>query len=152
MVQRRSARRILHDFSSTSSASALVAQLQLENLQSRRTSDRVSMMYKIINGLVDVNPAALLEPSNRSSRGHQAKLQIPHSQTDTYLHSFFPSSIRLWNSGPVDTSSTTSLPSGLHRKDGWGTTYNHQIDHDIVFYQFLTFYIMIIILFIFFCS
>ena len=70
MVQRRSARRIVHDFNSTSSVSALVAQLQLENLQSMRTSDRVSMMYKIINGLVDVNPAALLEPSNRSSRGH----------------------------------------------------------------------------------
>ena len=39
------------------------------------------------------NPAALLEPSNRSSRGHQAKLQIPQSRTDTYLYtpSFFPS-------------------------------------------------------------
>ena len=100
MVQRRSARRILHDFSSTSSASALVAQLQLENLQSRRTSNRVNIMYKIINRLVDVNPAALLKPSNLSSRGHQttAKFQIPHSRTDTYLHSFFPPSTRLWNS------------------------------------------------------
>ena len=60
------------------------------------------MMYKI--------PAALLEPSNCSSRGHQAKLQIPHSQTDTYLDSF-PSSIRLWNSVPVNASSVTSIPS-----------------------------------------
>ena len=71
---------------------------KFENLQSRRTSERVNMMYKIINRLVDVNPTALLEPSNRSSasRRHQAKLQIPHSCTDTYLHSFFPSPIRLW--------------------------------------------------------
>ena len=37
MVQRWSVRRILHDFIPTSSASALVALLQLENLQSRRT-------------------------------------------------------------------------------------------------------------------
>ena len=122
MVQRRSDRRILHDFSCTSSASALVAQLQLENLQSRRTSDRVSMMYNIINGLVVVNPAELLEPSNRSSRGHQAKLQIPHSQTDTYLHSF-----RLWNSVPVNASSATPLPSSRSSLKGWSdTTYNHQ--------------------------
>ena len=37
--------------------SALVAQIQLENLQSRRTSDKISMMYKTMNDLVDVNPA-----------------------------------------------------------------------------------------------
>ena len=58
MVQRRSARRILHDFSPTTSASALVAQLQLENLQSGRTSDKVCMMYDLMNGLVNVNSAA----------------------------------------------------------------------------------------------
>ena len=43
VVQRWSARHIFHDFSPTSSASARVAQLQLENLRSRRTSDKVCM-------------------------------------------------------------------------------------------------------------
>ena len=49
MVQRRSARRILHDFSPTSSASALVAQLQLENLQSGRTSDKPQGLHGVQN-------------------------------------------------------------------------------------------------------
>ena len=63
-----SAYRILRDFNPTSSASAPVAQLQLETLQSRRTSDKVCMMYKIMNSLVDVNPTAgLLEPRIRNS-------------------------------------------------------------------------------------
>ena len=73
---------ILHDFSPTSNASTLVVHLQLENLQSRRMSDKVCMMYTIMNGLVDVNPAAgLLEPRNHSSREHKYQLQVPHSRT-----------------------------------------------------------------------
>ena len=94
MVQRRSARRILHDFSPTSSASALVAQLQRDNLQSRSTSDKVCMMYNIMNCLVEVNPAAgLLQPRSHSCRGHKYQLQVSHSRTDMYLHSYFPSPI-----------------------------------------------------------
>ena len=74
MVQRRSARRILHDLSPTSSASDLVAQLQLGNLQSGRTSGKVCRMYKTMTSLVDVNSAAgLLEPRNSSSR----RVRIP---------------------------------------------------------------------------
>ena len=49
MVQQQSVDRILHDLSPTWSASALVAQLQLENLQFWRTSDKVCMMDKIMN-------------------------------------------------------------------------------------------------------
>ena len=81
MVQQWSAHCILDDFNPTSSASALVAQLQLENLlQSKRMSDKVLHDVQIMNGLVDINPAAgLLKPRNRSSRGHQHQLQVPHS-------------------------------------------------------------------------
>ena len=32
------------------------------NLQTKKMSDKVCMMYKIMNGLVKVNPAALLSP------------------------------------------------------------------------------------------
>ena len=97
MVQRRSARRILRDVSPTSSASAQVVQLQLENLQSGRTSNKVCMVYKIMNGLVDVEPAAgQLQPGTRSSREHRYQLQVPHSRTDTYAAFLLP--IRLRNS------------------------------------------------------
>ena len=81
MMQPWSACGILHDFSPTSSASALVAQLQLENLQSSWTSDKVCTMYKIMNELLDTNPAAgLFELRNYSSRGHKYQLLSPPFQ------------------------------------------------------------------------
>ena len=78
----------------------LVAQPQPENLQSRRVSDKVYMnhtvMYKIINGLVNVSlSVGLIEPSFRSSRGPTVKLQVPQPDTDSHRRSFFPSAIRL---------------------------------------------------------
>ena len=63
---------ILHGIIPASSAPALVTQIQLENLQFRRMSNKVCMMYKIMNELVDLNPVAvLLEPRNCSFRGHK---------------------------------------------------------------------------------
>ena len=102
MVQRRAARRIYHDFSRTSSASRMVAKLKLEPLQARRKYSKVTMMYRIINDLVDITaPRGLLAPAGRSTRGHDAKLLVPFARTDVYKHSFFPSAIRLWNSLPT---------------------------------------------------
>ena len=120
VVQQRSARRILHDFSPTSSASVLVAQLQLENLQFLRTSDKVCIMYKIMNDLVDVNPSAgLLEPRFCSSRGHKYQLQYPCSKTDLYPHSYFPSAFRLWNSVPTGAPSAVTRPAFRSALTGW---------------------------------
>ena len=45
------------------------AQLQLKNLQSSRMSDKVCMMYKIMNGFVNI------EPCCRSARGQKPQLQ-----------------------------------------------------------------------------
>jgi len=95
MVQRRAARRILHDFRPTTSATAMVERLNLDPLQSRRTADKVCMMYKIMNNTVDVRPPAnLIIPATRITRGQQNKLQLPYSRTDTYKHSFFPLSYK----------------------------------------------------------
>ena len=81
MVQRQSARRILHDFSPTSSASALVTKRQLEKLQSRRTSDKVCRMYMTMNGLVDVNSAeSLLGYRNCFPRGTDTNFKSPTSE------------------------------------------------------------------------
>ena len=120
MVQRRLARRILHDFSSILSASSPVARLHLENLESRRTSDKVCMMCKIMNGLVDVNPAdGLLKPRNCRSREHKYHLQVSHSRTDTCLHSYFPSAIRLWSSVPTGAPSAMTLLSFRSTLTDW---------------------------------
>jgi hypothetical protein len=45
LVQRRAARRILHDFSPQTSALALVRQRDLQTLSERRKIDKAAMIY-----------------------------------------------------------------------------------------------------------
>ena len=90
------------------------------HLCSRRTSDKVCMMYKIINGLVDANPvASLLALRNSSTRGHKLQLQVFHSRKDTYLHYYFQSAIQLWNSVPTGAPWVVTLPVFRSALTGW---------------------------------
>ena len=63
--------------------------------------------------------AGLLEPRNHSSRGHKHHFQVLQSRTDTYLQSYFPSAIRLWNSVSTDASSAVTLPVFRTVLTGW---------------------------------
>ncbi|XP_070211844.1 uncharacterized protein [Littorina saxatilis] len=109
MTQRRSARRILHDFKPTSSTTELVSRLKLDSLIQRRTATRATMMYKIMSGLVEVAPReGTLTPVPRSTRGHTTRLQVPQSRTDSHRTSFFLSAIRLWNNIPQEAVSADS--------------------------------------------
>ena len=71
------------DFCPTSSATEMVAKLELERLKQRNTEDRVCMVHKIKQGLVNISvPPSLLRQSSYSSRGHNSMLHIPHTRTD----------------------------------------------------------------------
>ena len=116
MVQWRSACHILHDFSPTSRASAQVAQLQLKNLQSRRPSDKVCMMYKIMNGLVDVNSAAsLLKPKTTAPGGINTTSNCP----SPLLQNRHVPAVWLWNSVPTGTPSAVTLSVFRFALMGW---------------------------------
>jgi hypothetical protein len=128
MVQRRSARRILHDFRPTTSASGLVSGLNLDPLKLRRTSAKATMMYKIMGGLIDLAPPdGPLTAAPRTSRGHAAKLLVPHSRTDSHRFSFFPSAVRLWNSLPPEAPLASSPEAFRSLTEAWlrGATRSH---------------------------
>ena len=36
----------------------------------------------------------------KNTRGHNMRFMQPMTRTDSYLHSFFPSAIKIWNSLP----------------------------------------------------
>ena len=119
-VQRRAARRICGDFRPTTSASALVAKLELPTLKERRTIAKATMMYKVMTGLVDVVPkSGTLTPALRQRRGQEHALQIPSSRTDTHLYSFFPSAIRLWNSIPHEATRASTPETFKTLVEGW---------------------------------
>ena len=78
------------------------------------------MMYKIMQGLVDISvPPSLLRRSSYTSRGHNNKLHIPHTRTNIYKESFFPATAKLWNSLPESAVTAPSLPAFRQSLKGW---------------------------------
>ena len=119
MVQRRTAHRINRDFSRETSASQLFTQLDLDTLKSRRDISKATMMYRIMNGIVDVKPiVGTITPSARQTRV-QHRLMVPHTRTNVRLHSFFPSAIRIWNSLPEAAASAPSIETFKTAMKGW---------------------------------
>ena len=92
---------------------------KLQNLKQRRENDKITMLYKIVNGKVDITaPPGLLVPAYRSTRGHQKKFQIPRFYTDVYKFSFFPLAIRCWNNLSPETVDILSLPAFKRAVEG----------------------------------
>ena len=67
MIQRRTARYVSSHFRNTSSVSSMLDALQWESLESRRTKIQLSLLFKIINDLVDIRADDYLASSTGSS-------------------------------------------------------------------------------------
>jgi len=99
-IQRRAARFAMNCYSKYQSVSNMIHQLNWPTLYDRRNKLKLMMMYKIVNGLTYVQRNLPLMYSNLDSsfRGHTYKFTQPATRIDCYKFSFFPSTIRLWNS------------------------------------------------------
>ena len=96
-IQRRAARFCYNDFSGFSSVTRMMSSLNLPTLEERRNKSKITTMYKIINGNLSI-PTNDLIPNHRPSReGYYKQLD---TIIDSYKFSFFPSTIRLWNTPP----------------------------------------------------
>ena len=112
MVQRRYARFVCGEYRTTSSVTAMINQLQWPTLQERRAQAKATMMYRIVNNIVDV-PHTFLTPTV-ALRGHSSRFHIPFARIGVYRQSFFPDSIRIWNELPQALINCTSLESFKH--------------------------------------
>ena len=83
-----------------------LTQLKWPTLQQQRLQHKVTLLYKIYKNIVHA-PTSDLQPAPRNP----LDFAIPQSSIDPHLHSFFPSTIRLWNSLPADTKLAPSLPT-----------------------------------------
>ena len=80
----------------------LLSDLGWESLQNRRNKHKLIIFYKITNGLapnylLDLVPPIIQETSNYNLRNAD-EIQTLHARTNLYYNSFFPSTIRAWNS------------------------------------------------------
>lgn len=112
MVQRRAARFTLNRYHNTSSVTSMLDHLGWESLESRRTKNQLTIMYKIVHNLVDI-PASpyltLMKSTTRSA--HSYKFQAYSASTDTFKYSFFPRTVRIWNQLPASIAEAPSLVS-----------------------------------------
>ena len=109
MVQRRAARYVRNRYHNTSSVTEMLHQLQWISLEARRRQARLVLLYKISNNLVKIDPTSKLIPTKRLSRNiHDRFFQIPASST-SLSGSFYPRTIREWNSLPANATTAGSL-------------------------------------------
>ena len=119
-VQRRAARFIMGNYRRESSVTTMLEQLQLESLQARRQRARVTMMYRVVNGLIDISSAPL-QPTDATTRGHTQRFLQPFCHIRSYQDSFFPATINLWNSLPQHIVDADSLETFKVRISEWTT-------------------------------
>jgi hypothetical protein len=119
MVQQRAARYVTNSHHNTSSVSSMIEDLSWKSLEDRRKIARLTMMYKLVNGLVLENTEDRLIPPDRISRNNNTKAYlIPSCRTETRKESYFPRTIIDWNVLPDNCVTIGSLETfKVHLQD-----------------------------------
>ena len=121
MVQHRGARFVTNtphhrQSGPQTSITKIINDLGWKSLQERRKNNRLIMLYRISNNLVDV-PASyhpvLRQPQPR--RGHQHQFQRLTAEVNAFQHSFLPQTIVDWNSLSTSVVAADSLESFKRR-------------------------------------
>ena len=80
----------------------LMQVLQWRTLQERRLVARLAMFYKAVNGQAACRIPQDFPPTTfRTSSSHNIEYYLPHTRLDCYKFSFFPRTIRAWNTLPT---------------------------------------------------
>jgi len=102
-VQRRAARYTLNRYSRTSSVSSMLSQLNWQPLAERRRHARLVMFYKIHYQLVSIRiPLTLKFHPQPTRTENMFAYNIPSSNCDYHLQSYFPRTVRDWNTLPQE--------------------------------------------------
>ena len=118
-VQKRAARFVYNNYRSKEPGCVtnMLDTLNWEPLSQRRAKNRVSMLCRIINNQVTIDPNTYLNKSNTRTRGEHKYKQIATSK-NIYKYSFPSRTIRSWNYLPVAVAQVWfggyTIPSSLH--------------------------------------
>ena len=115
---KRAARYCTNRLHNTCSVTEMLGDLQWETLESRRKKIHLTMLFKIVNDLVDIPAEEYLSPASTRTRAlHSKKLRQYPAKSDTfkYCNSFFPRTIPAWNFLPATIAEALDL---VHFKQG----------------------------------
>ena len=90
----------------------IMSDLNWDSLGDRRRMSRLSMMYKIANGLVAIEADEFLQqPSRFTKRSNEHNFQTIRARTDTYAQSYFLRTIKDWNKLDISVVTSPSIDS-----------------------------------------
>ena len=98
-VQRRAARCALNRHQRTASVKLILQELSWPSLEHRRRAARLGVLYKIDSGLAAVKCPFLKQQPQRTRLTHTKR----PCRADYRLNSFFPTTVRDWNTLPPET-------------------------------------------------
>ena len=101
-VQRAAARYCLNNYNFTSSVTEMLKILNWQTLENGRIQNSLILLYKIKHNLVAIDHHHLTETKNLN-------FFVPYSRTLYHMNSFFPRTIRHWNSLPYSVKASPSL-------------------------------------------
>ena len=93
---------VLNDYSTSNSVSEMLKSLNWQTLEHRRIRNSLIMLLKIKFHLVAVDHHHLTETRNLN-------FFVPYSLNNYHMNSYFPRTIRYWNSLPYSLKASTSL-------------------------------------------
>ena len=99
-VQRRAARWVSNQFKLEASATEILSKLEWVPLEERRAKSKVLIFHKAMYREIEI-PMGEVNINNNKTRSQGTNIRVPQSRTNAHLHSFYPSTIRLWNSMPI---------------------------------------------------
>ena len=108
-VQKNAASIVANNYDPYSSSSSIVSSLHWTSLENRRLLLQAHMFYKIRHNLVNISFPADVKENPRLTRTNPHKYKQLQCNVLAFTYSFFPRSIRTWNSLPVSVSSAKSL-------------------------------------------
>ena len=108
-VQRQAARFVHNNYydRTPGCVSKMVSDLGWESLQHRRRMDRLTTLYKIQHGLLELD-TDVVRPGDKCTRG-QHRLYQPAAKLSIYKNPFFPRTIREWNLLPTSVTDATTI-------------------------------------------
>ena len=108
-VQKRAARFVTNNYTLIKGNSDRnLATLGWIPLRERRARIKVTLIFKAINGLIDI-PIHDLLSRKIHTRTKTSNLILPQSTINSHLYSFYPDTIRLWNSLPQSIKLSPTL-------------------------------------------
>ena len=82
-----------------------------KNYDKRRTMTRLTLLYKMSRGEIDIDTDSFLRPhaESRTRASHSYRYRQDIATKNLYFYSFFPRTLRQWNNLPADIVESNSL-------------------------------------------